>query len=137
MQPPPHPPSTEELQAYCQGLGEPARAAEIEAFLREGPDCTDALSAAPEDAVVRHLRGAGGLPRPEARRVEVPGYEVLGELGRGGMGVVYKARHLKLNRIVALKMVLAGGHAEPSALVRFLAEAETVSRLSHPNVVQV
>jgi tRNA A-37 threonylcarbamoyl transferase component Bud32 len=67
----------------------------------------------------------------------VPGYEILGELGRGGMGVVYKARQQNLNRIVALKMILAGNHESPDARVRFLHEAETIARLKHPNVVQV
>ncbi len=65
------------------------------------------------------------------------GYEVVGELGRGGMGVVYLARKIKLSRLCALKMILAGAHAGSAVLARFRAEAEAVARLTHPDIVQI
>src|SRR5205823_8965183 len=74
----------------------------------------------------------GGGPGPEAGP-----YELLGEIGRGGMGVVYKARHRRLNRVVALKMILSRGRAGPAELERFQAEAEAVAQLHHRNVVQI
>ena len=65
------------------------------------------------------------------------GYEILEEIGRGGMGVVYKARHRALNRLVALKMIHPGGDPRAEKDARFRLEAQAVARLRHPNIVQI
>jgi tetratricopeptide (TPR) repeat protein/predicted Ser/Thr protein kinase len=85
----------------------------------------------PTVATGREAAGACGRPS------NPPEYEILAELGRGGMGVVYQARHKRLNRIVALKMIRAGAHASPDLLARFHIEAEALASLQHPNIVQL
>jgi WD40 repeat protein/predicted Ser/Thr protein kinase len=77
------------------------------------------------------------MPPEEQSLPQVPDYEVESVLGRGGMGVVYRARHLRLGRLVALKMTLAGSYAGPHERERFRREAEAVAALRHPNLVQV
>jgi serine/threonine-protein kinase len=74
---------------------------------------------------------------PESELPHILGYQVEAVLGRGGMGIVYKARHLRLNRQVALKMMLTGGYAGPEERERFLREAEAIARLLHANLVHV
>jgi serine/threonine-protein kinase len=78
----------------------------------------------------------GATSPPATGLPEIRGYEVEAVLGHGGMGIVYRARHLVLKRTVALKM-LAAGHAHPAERARFRAEAEAVARLQHPNIVQI
>jgi eukaryotic-like serine/threonine-protein kinase len=85
------------------------------------------------------VAGAGGTAGspPDTNLPSIPGCEVEAVLGRGGMGVVYRARHLRLNRPVALKMLLAGDGAGPCDRARFQREAEAVAGLRHENIVQV
>jgi serine/threonine-protein kinase len=84
--------------------------------------------------------GAPSLPCPVSQPAafpEVPGYEIQALLGRGGMAVVYLARQTSLKRLVALKMVHAGAHAEPGHFERFRREAQIVAQFQHPNIVQI
>jgi WD40 repeat protein len=84
--------------------------------------------------------GRGGRPGHEESPADepmVPGYQVLEVLGQGGMGVVYKASQVRLNRLVALKMIRTGGLVHSRELDRFRREAEAVAQLQHPNIVQI
>ena len=81
--------------------------------------------------------GSPSSTPPSAELPRIPGYEVLEVVGRGGMGVVYRARHVRLDRPVALKMLLTGAHASRESRERFLREARVGAGLRHPNIVQV
>jgi tetratricopeptide (TPR) repeat protein/WD40 repeat protein len=122
----------EHAAAYPEHDGPQLRAA------LQGVRDTVSLAGAPPGSI----RTAPPLPGPPSpldlpeEGPAVPGYEIEGELGRGGMGVVYRARQLALHRAVALKMI-RGGQADREVLARFRTEAEAVARLQHPHIVAV
>ncbi len=96
----------------------------------------DTLANAQDSPLPDTSAGSSTVRTGEGLR-QVSGYEILGELGRGGMGVVYKARHIGLDRIVALKMVRGGSQASIEDLQRFRTEARAIAQLAHPNIVQI
>jgi WD40 repeat protein/serine/threonine protein kinase len=156
-------PPEERLEQLLEDrLGEPDRT-EVSSHVASCPSCQQTLErlSAPPDALRQRLSSTsatarsttaaflsrmqsatapttgGRAPTAPAELPQVAGYELEQELGRGGMGVVYRARHLRLNRTVALKMILSGAHAGEREIARFLQEAEAVAQLHHPNIVQI
>lgn len=81
--------------------------------------------------------GAGTGERPLGCFPTIPGYVLLAELGRGGMGAVYRAREVRANRDVAIKLILSGQYASAAERTRFQTEAEAAASIQHPGVVQV
>jgi eukaryotic-like serine/threonine-protein kinase len=122
------------LEEYQQRF--PPLAARLELLL----DVHAALETCPlpeETGLFEEADPTGPLHREATDTPPIPGYEMIRELGRGGMGVVYLVRQKSLNRTAALKMLLAGGHAGDEQCARFHTEAEALARLRHPNIALI
>ncbi|MFO0844320.1 MAG: protein kinase [Gemmataceae bacterium] len=150
-------PDRDRLAAFGDGALDDLECARIEEHLVGCVPCLAALESFPDDPLTCLIRGAvgsrggpdatlqlGDLAPPPLRggaavlRLRLqPGYEVLREIGRGGMGAVYLARQVGLNRVVALKKIRPDAHLDPEQQARFRREAEAVAKLDHPNIVQV
>lgn len=116
------------IEAHVDACAQGCKQA-IDALLRD--QTLSAADATPSDQTSAIVKTEQPLP------ARIGHYQIIDLLGRGGMGVVYKALQIKAKRIVALKMVLSGGHASRAELERFRIEGESVARLQHPNIVRL
>ncbi|HEY7156027.1 MAG TPA: protein kinase [Gemmataceae bacterium] len=134
-------PSWEELLAYGQGRLDPPSAQTLEDHLADCARCCDFLETAPGDSFLSRLREADASgtrtldwPIP-LELIDHPRYRVLGVIGQGGMGTVYRAMHRRMDRVVALKVIRPSLMRHPTAVQRFQQEARAAARLHHPHIV--
>jgi eukaryotic-like serine/threonine-protein kinase len=136
------------LQAFVLGKLSLQEASAVETHLTTCDQCAQALSAAPDDTLVRLAREAATQsfkigdtvrepvePTVPAELADHPRYKIVGMLGTGGMGSVYKAEHRLMERIVAVKVISPAFTANPMAVERFRREVRAAARLAHPNIV--
>ena len=125
-----NPALSEYLFRFPQFSGQLSLVAELEEYVDSGLTAEDHISTFSDKADPAQAAESTRWPR-------VAGYKISGELGRGGMGIVYKARQIALQRLVALKVIRTGEEADAATLARFRVEAEAVADLQHPNIVQI
>jgi Protein kinase domain len=141
-------PGWEELQTYGQGRLAPESSRALEEHLAGCTRCCELLEQAPADSFVSRLRAAGSTAPGETSQglggeapaiplelIDHPRYHVLGLVGQGGMGAVYRAEHRRMERPVALKVIHPGLIRNPAAVQRFHQEVRAAARLHHPNIV--
>lgn len=128
---------SEELDAYRKGTLTPDACSRLEERARTDADLARALRELQQDA--RRAELLGRLPRGDdpTPRPEIDGYEILDEIHRGGQGIVYRARERATDRVVALKLLLAGVFASRQERHRFEREIDLLAHLDHPNVVPI
>jgi eukaryotic-like serine/threonine-protein kinase len=134
-------PNPGELERFARGeMTDGSRLSELETHLESCDTCRSILLEVEPDPFmlkVAALTTSGAAPIQEDSRKLVPGFEILEEIGRGGAGVVYHARHRGMGRDVALKVIRSSGNPTPAELLRFHREAAILARLRHPHIVDI